>query len=172
MTDPTGELDLGVMRARTSAERLLFYAPSTLTRGVWLFGALACAFYLYSVALSLGWFWRWPTLSETPFWSLPLLLGGVFALLASGGARLTLGAEGLELRGFWPQRSRRVFGWNELHTVRFFEEETRSRERLYGVRLVFASVRITFRTSELGVWRALQRRFDGEGAPGRVSRGV
>jgi hypothetical protein len=161
MTDVAGELDLGVMRARRSRERLQFYAPSTLTRGVWLLGTGGCALYLYSVALSLGWFWRWPTPLETPFWALPLLLGGVSSVLASGGSQLTLGPDGLELRGFWPQRSRRVFGWEALHTARFFEEETRGRERLYGVRFVFASVRITFRTSEPEVWKALQGRFGG-----------
>ena len=64
-------------------------------------GALMCGVYLYSVALSLGWFERLPTLSETPFWLLPGLLGGLFGALALGGVRLTVGAVGLELQNFW-----------------------------------------------------------------------
>lgn len=157
------EHDLGVMRARRSPV-VQFYAPSALTRGVWLLGALACAVYLYSVAASLGWFgpgWfeRWPTFSETPFWSLPLLLGGVSLLLASGGARLTLSEAGLELRSFWPERSLSLYTWNDLRYTRFFEERTRSREQLYGVSFSFARAKVTVRFVEPELWKTLQERF-------------
>ena len=156
-------LDLGVLRARRQVSqtpaRFTFYAPGSLTRGVWLLGALMCGVYLYSVALSLGWFGRLPTLSETPFWLLPGLLGGLFGALALGGVRLTVGAVGLELQNFWPQRSRRVLLWNDLQGVRFFEEETRSREQLYGVRFRFPGAEVTFRTANPAVWAALRERF-------------
>ena len=157
------EHDLGVMRARRSPV-VQFHAPSALTRGVWLLGAFACVVYLYSVAVSLGWFgfsWfgRWPTLSETPFWSLPLLLGGVSLLLASGGARLSLTEAGLELRSFWPQRSVALYGWDDLRYARFFEERTRSREQLYGVSFSFVTGKVTVRFTEPELWEALQERF-------------
>lgn len=156
------EHDLGVMRARRSP--LAFYAPSALTRSVWLLGALGCAVYLYSVAVSLrwfgpGWFERWPTLSETPFWSLPLLLGVVSLMLASGGARLTLAETGLELRSFWPARSSALYAWDDLRYTRFFEERTRSREKLYGVSFTFATAKVTVRFSEAEPWGTLQERF-------------
>ena len=153
------DLDLGVLRVRRTTPQPTFYAPGSLTRGVWLAGMLACGVYLYSVALSLGWFGRAPTLSETPFWLLPGLLGGLFGMLASGGVRLTLKEAGLELHTFWPQRSRRVFLWRDLQGVRFFEEETRSREQLYGVRFRFPAAEVTFRTADAAVWAALRERF-------------
>lgn len=157
------DLDLGVMRSRRVPVPE-FYAPGTLTRGVWLLGALGCLVYLYSVAVSFGWFgsgWfeRWPTLSETPFWLLPLLLAGVSLLLAAGGARLTVREAGLELRGFWPRRSRSFFSWSELRATRFFEERTRSREQLYGVCFSFVSAEVTVRFAESELWRALRARF-------------
>lgn len=160
-----GEHDLGVMRARRSP-LVQFYAPSALTRGVWLLGALGCAVYLYSVVVSLGWLGpdeRWPTLSETPFWSLPLLLGGVSLLLASGGARLTLAETGLELRSFWPQRSLALFAWSDLRYTRFFEERTRSREQLYGVSFNFVAAKVTVRFTEPELWNALRERFSEAG---------
>ena len=100
---------------------------------------------------------RPPTLSETPFWLLPLALGVLFAVLAFGGVRLTFRAGALELAGFWPQRSRRAFPWGDLQGLRFFDEQTRSRERLYGVRLRFPEAEVTFRTADRKVWEALQR---------------
>ncbi len=160
MTSLFYDLDLGILRVRqTAAGPVTFYAPGPLTRGVWLLGVLACGVYLYSVALSLGWFGRFPLLSETPFWLLPLLLGGLFAVLASGGVRLSIGAAGLELRGFWPQRSRRVLLWCELQGVCFFEESTRSREKLYGVRFRFPEAEVTFRMADPAAWGLLQERF-------------
>lgn len=159
----TEQHDLGVMRGRRSP-LVQFHAPSALTRGVWLLGALGCAVYLYSVAVSLGWFgpgWfrRWPTLSETPFWSLPLLLGAVSLLLATGGAQLTLAEAGLELRSFWPARSAVLYPWDDLVYTRFFEEQTRSRERLYGVSFSFATDKVTVRFAEPELWEALRERF-------------
>ncbi len=152
------ELDLGVLRSRRGADDLAFYAPGTPTRAVWLAGTAACGVYLYSVVVTFGWSARLPTLAETPFWLLPLTLGVLFAGLALGGVRLTFGAGGLELAGFWPQRSRRAFPWRELRGVYFFVEQTRSRERLYGVRLHFSGAEVTFRTADREVWDDLQRR--------------
>ena len=80
-------------------------------------------------------------------------------MLASGGVRVTVGQAGLELTHFWPQRSRRVLRWNELQGVRFFEEQTRSREQLYGVRFRFPGAEVTFRTADPAVWEALRERF-------------
>ncbi len=153
------ELDLGVLRTRQTAGQTVFYAPGSLTRGVWLLGVAACGLYLYSVALSLGWFGRFPTLSETPFWLLPLLLGGLFAVLAVGGVRVTVGKEGLELTHFWPQRSCRTLFWGELQGVRFFDEETKSREKLYGMRFRFPEAEVTLRTADPAAWGALRERF-------------
>ena len=153
-------LDLGVLRVREASGGPVLYAPGLLTRGVWLAGAAACGLYLYSVVVTFGWLTRPPTLLETPFWLLPLALGGLFAALAAGGVRASFAAGGLELRGFWPQRSRRFLSWGELRGVHFFEERTRSRERLYGVRLRFAGAELTFRTPDAAVWRALQERLD------------
>jgi len=154
------DLDLSVMRVPVTE----FYAPGTLTRGVWLLGTLGCLVYLYSVAVSFnwfgpGWFERWPTPSETPFWLLPLLLAGVSLLLAAGGARLTVWEAGLELRGFWPQRSRSFFAWSELRATRFFEERTRSREQLYVICFSFVSAEVTVRFAEPEPWRELSARF-------------
>lgn len=153
------DLDLGVLRTRQRAGQTTFYAPGSLTRGVWFLGVAACGLYLHSVALSLGWFGRLPTFSETPFWLLPLLLAGLFAVLASGGVRLTVGEEALELTNFWPQRGRRALFWREMQGVRFFEEQTRSRETLYGLRFRFPEAEVTFRTADPAVWGALRERF-------------
>ena len=65
----------------------------------------------------------------------------------------------LELQNFWPQRSRRVLLWKDLQGVRFFEEETRSREQLYGVRFRFPTAEVTFRTADPAAWAALRERF-------------
>ena len=152
------ELDLGVLRPRRGAADVTLYAPSAPTRAVWLAGAAACGVYLYSVVVTFGWSARLPTLTETPFWLLPLALGALFAGLALGGVRLTFGAGGLELASLWPQRSRRAFLWRDLQGVYFFDEQTRSRERLYGVRLRFPEAEVTFRTADRDVWELLQRR--------------
>lgn len=157
MTPGSDPLDLGVLRPRRGATDLTFHAPSVLTRAVWLAGTAACGVYLYSIILTLGWSARLPTLSETPFWLLPLVLGVLFAGLALGGVRLTFRAGGLELTSFWPQRSRRAFSWSDLQGLHFFSEETRSRERLYGVRLRFPDAEVTFRTADRAVWEGLQR---------------
>lgn len=151
--------DLGVLRQRRRAGTLTFYAPGLLTRAVWLAGVVACGVYLYSVALALAWSVRPPRLSETPFWSLPLLLGGLFGLLASGGVRLSLGTSGLELQHFWPQRSRLTLVWTDLRGVYFFEERTRSREQLYGMRFRFPTIEVTFRTVDAAVWQELKTWF-------------
>ena len=152
------ELDLGVLRPWRGATDLSFYAPSAPTRAVWLAGTAACGVYLYSVVLTFGWSTRLPTLAETPFWLLPLALGALFAALALGGVRLAFRAGELELAGFWPQRSRRAFPWGDLQGLRFFDEQTRSREQLYGVRLRFPEAEVTFRTADRAVWELLQRR--------------
>ena len=152
------ELDLGVLRFGRAGD-LTFYAPSAPTRAVWLAGTAACGVYLYSVVLTFGWTARPPTLAETPFWLLPLALGVLFAGIALGGVRLTFRAERLELASFWPQRSRRAFSWSDLQGLRFFDEQTRSREQLYGVRLRFPEAEVTFRTADRAVWELLQRRM-------------
>lgn len=152
------DLNLGVLRSRRTAGDVAFHAPSALTRAVWLAGTAACGVYLYSIFATLGWAARLPTLAETPFWLLPLALGVLFAGLALGGVRLTFRAGELELASFWPQRSRRAFPWQDLQGVYFFDEETRSRERLYGVRLRFPKAEVTFRTADRDVWELLQRR--------------
>ncbi len=158
MTQEPDPLELGVLRSRRGATDPTFYAPSAPTRAVWLAGTAACGVYLYSIFATLGWSARLPTFTETPFWLLPLILGVLFAGLALGGVRLTFRADGLELAGFWPQRSRRAFPWGDLRGVYFFDEETRSRERLYGVRLRFPEAEVTFRTADRGVWELLQQR--------------
>lgn len=152
------ELDLGVLRFGRISSDMTFYAPSVFTRAVWLSGTAACGVYLYSVVVTFDWSARFPTLAETPFWLLPFALGVLFAGLALGGVRLTFRTEGLELASFWPQRSRRAFLWRDLRGVYFFDEETRSRERLYGVRLRFPEAEVTFRTADRDVWETLQRR--------------
>ena len=152
------ELDLGVLRSRRGTGDATFYAPSAPTRAVWLAGTAACGVYLYSIMVTLGLSARFPTLAETPFWLLPLVLGVLFTGLALGGVRLTFRAGGLELAGFWPQRSRRAFPWDDLQGLRFFNEQTRSREQLYGVRLRFSEAEVTFRTADRAVWELLQRR--------------
>lgn len=161
------DLELGTMRAKHTPLGWVLYAPSLWTRGVWLLGAAGCLLYLYSVVVSLGWVgtdagrWvgRWPSLSETPFWLLPLLLGALSLLLSLGSTRLALTDTGLELVGLWPGRSRREFDWSELILTRFWDEQTRSRERLYGMRLRFQGANITVYLGDKNVWEALRKRF-------------
>jgi len=166
--DTFAEYDLGTLRVRTTPLGLQLYAPSGLTRSVWLGGVAGCVVYLYSIAVSLGWLeltpWhvtllRPPALSETPFWLLPLLLGGVSLTLAVGGTQLTLTETGLELRGGWPQPVRHVFPWHELLLTRFWDERTRSREVLYGVRFRFRGATLTVRVANKRAWEVLRERF-------------
>ena len=172
------EHDLGTLsvklRARQSDSDQLHFdiiilsAPSRVTRGVWLFGAAGCLVFLYSAALTLGWFTplpdlsfnRLPALPETFFWLLPLILCAFSLSLAVGGTRVTLFQEGLELSGFWPNRVRHVYPWSDLIFTRFWDEQTRSRETLYGVRFRFKEANLTLFVGNKKVWEGLKERFE------------
>ena len=162
--------DLGTLRrARKGvASELVLVAPSWLTRAVWLFCGAGCLVFLWSVALSLGWLeadaarvilLRAPLIAEGFFWLLPLLLSLLCFAMAAGGVRVTLFDEGLELRGLWPSRERSVYPWSRLRHARFWEERTRSRERLLVVRFSFEGAEVMFRVADEGVWEGLRERF-------------
>ncbi len=170
--DAFEEHDLGTLSAKrrpgkSGSAEVTLRAPSRATRSVWTLGALGCLLFLYSVALTLGWFTpspnlslRWPTLPETPFWLLPLILCAFSLTLAVGGTRVTLLEEGLELSGFWPNRTRHLYLWSNLIFVRFWSEQTRSRETLYGVRFRFKEANLTLFVGNKKVWEGLKERFE------------
>ena len=160
--------DLGTLRVQGLAP-LTLGAPSRWTRGVWLFSAGACLLFLVSVAVSLGWldtsaglrFGRAPTLLETVFWLLPVVLTGFTLGMSLGGVRLIFEEEGLLCRSLWPASQRHVYLWSELRYARFWEEQTRSREQLYTTRLVFSDSEITFRLARPHIWQGLREQFSG-----------
>ena len=167
-TSPTH--DLGTLRRTCGGEasELVLVAPSWFTRAVWLLGGAGCLVFLWSVALSLGWLeadirrvtpLRAPLVAEVFFWLLPLLLSLLCFAMAAGGVRVTLRDEGLELRGLWPSRERSVYVWSKLRHARFWEERTRSRERLLVVRFSFEETEVVFRLADEGVWEGLRERF-------------
>ena len=167
-TSPTH--DLGTLRRTREkvASEVVLVAPSWFTRAVWLFGGSGCLVFLWSVALSLGWLeasaarvtpLRAPLVAELFFWLLPLLLSLLCFAMAAGGVRVTLFDEGLELRGLWPSRERSVYVWSKLRHARFWEETTRSRERLFVSRFSFEGAEVVFRTADEGVWEGLRERF-------------
>ena len=173
-SEPFAEHDLGTLSTKRrpggagDADVVILFAPSRATRVVWLAGALGCLLFLYSAALTLGWFTpfpdfslnRWPALPETPFWLLPLILCAFSLTLAVGGTRVTLSGEGLELYGEWPNRSKHLYPWSDLLLVRFWDEQTRSREALYGVRFRFKEANLTLFVGNKKVWQRLKERFE------------
>ena len=172
--DAFEEHDLGTLSVKlrtdgsdSAHDIIILSAPSRATRAVWLFGAAGCLVFLYSAALTLGWFTpspnlsgRLPTLPETFFWLLPLVLCAFSLSLAVGGTRVILSHEGLELSGFWPNRVKHVYTWSDLLLVRFWDEQTRSRETLYGVRFRFKGANLTLFVGNKKVWEGLKERFE------------
>ena len=163
-----GTLGVKVRPNRPHADIVVLAAPSRATRAVWILGAGGCLLFLYSAALTLGWitplpdlsFARLPTLPETFFWLLPLILCAFSLTLALGGTRVTLFEERLELSGFWPNRAEHVYPWSDLLLVRFWDEQTRSRETLYGVRFRFKEANLTLFVGNKKVWEGLKERFE------------
>ena len=162
--------DLGTLRRVKGAGETVLAAPGLLTRAVWLLGGLGCFVFLWSVALSLGWLevvdarvtsFRVPPLAELFFWLLPILLATLCFAMAAGGVRVALSNEELELRGLWPSRERAAYPWERLRHARFWEEETRSRERLFVSRFSFEGAEVVFRTADERLWRGLRERFQG-----------
>jgi len=160
-------LDLGTL-STLRASPLTLGAPSRLTRGVWLLGTGACLVFLWSVAVPIGWlretragigFGRLPYVSETLLWLLPLLLAALSLGMALGGVRLNFGADALELRSVWPSRGQHSFPWRDLRYARFWEEQTRSRETLYAVRLVFDGSEVSCRLPNKKVWLSLKEKL-------------
>ena len=160
-------VDLGVL-ATLSLSPLVLGAPSRLTRVVWLAGGIGCLVFLWSVASTVGWLTpgptgfglgRAPTLFETVLWLPPLLLAGFALGMGLGGVRLSFFDEGLEVRSQWPSRARTAYPWSTLRYARFFEEATRSRERLFVMRFVFAEAEMTLRVADEHVWTSLRERF-------------
>lgn len=165
-------LDLGTLAFRRRGSDLpgtaVFAAPSPWTRAVWLAGALGCLVFVWSVALPLGWlervgpgplglrFGRLPTLFESVFWLLPLLLAALAVALSLGGVRLVIDRERVRVGG-------RALELERLLKVRLWEERSRSRELLYGVAFVFAATEVVWRTADRAAWGALRDRFEGTG---------
>ena len=170
---PFEEHDLGTLgvrqRSGAGSDTVILCAPSRVTRAVWLLGAAGCLLFLYSAALTLGWFTpppdfslvRWPTLPETFFWLLPLILCAFSLTLAVGGTRVTIHEEGLGLSGFWPDYREHLYPWSTVVFVRFWDEQTRSRETLYGVRFRFREANLTLFVGDKAVWEELKERFEG-----------
>ena len=77
-----------------------------------------------------------------------------------GGTRVILSHEGLELSGFWPNRTQHTYAWSDLLLTRFWSEETRSRETLYGVRFRFKEANLTLFVGNKKVWEGLKERFE------------
>ena len=165
------EHDLGTLSVKLRSNRphediVVLSAPSRITRSIWLVGAVGCLVFLYSAALTLEWFTplpdfslRWPAPLEAPFWLLPLVLCAFSLALAVGGTRVTLFEDGLELSGFWPNRTRHLYAWSDLILVRFWSEKTRSRETLYGMRFRFKEANLTLFVGNKKVWEGLKERF-------------
>ena len=160
-------IDLGTLALLSNAP-LTLGAPSRLTRGVWLLGVVGCLVFLWSVASTIGWLEpaasgyrvaRLPTLFETVFWLPPLILIGLALGMSVGGVRVTFSQERLTVRSLWPSRSQDSYGWATFRYARFWEERTRSRERLLVMRFVFEDADITLRVSNERVWRQLRERF-------------
>ncbi len=160
--------DLGTLRRVSGPEEVVLAAPSWATRAVWLFGGAGSLVFLWSVALSLGWLEvttarvtlvRAPPTAELFFWLLPLLLSLLCFAMAAGGVRVALSDKGLELRGLWPSRERAAYPWERLRHARFWEERTRSRERLFVARFAFEGAEVVFRIADERVWRSLRGRF-------------
>ncbi len=172
-------IDLGTLACRRRASalpaRVHFAAPSVWTRGVWLAGALACLVFVASVAVPLGWlvpapdgaglaFGRWPRPLESIFWLLPLVLGALSLALGLGGVRLQIDDDELRLgSGAIRSAGERAIDLETLLVARSWEERSRSREKLYGTRLVFAATEVVWRTADRAAWEALRDRFEGAG---------
>ncbi len=163
------EIDLGTLSTQQDTDdRVVLLAPSRLTRVTWLIGAVGSFFFIWSMAQVLGWArWddaglqlvRWPQLNEIFFWLLPLVLSGFCLVLALGGIRVTIDAEGLELLERWPNGLRQRFAWKNLIYARFIEERTRNREQLFVVRFNFNAAELTLRLANRPVWERLRKRF-------------
>ena len=160
-------LDLGTLTL-LRATPLTLGAPSRLTRGVWLLGGAGCLVFLWSVASTIGWLEpaptgyrvaRLPTLLETVFWLPPLVLAGLALGMSLGGVRATFSEERLLVRSLWPSRNQNSYRWATFRYARFWEEQTRSRERLLVMRFVFEEADITLRVSDEHVWHRLRERF-------------
>ncbi|MEM6430073.1 MAG: hypothetical protein AAF708_12600 [Deinococcota bacterium] len=161
------ELDLGVLKTKRHNSMLMFFAPSALVRGVWLLGAAGCVLFLWSIVVSLGWLElqngrligsRFPSLGETFFWLLPLVLAFVFVMLSRGGVHLSLSDSALTLRGKNKDDVRLEL--ESLHYARFYEETTDSGETLYGCRFLFQAGSIQFFIANKRIWQSLRERFD------------
>ena len=160
-------LDLGTL-ALLRANPLTLGAPSRLTRGVWLLGVVGCLVFLWSVASTIGWLEpattgyrvaRLPTLFETVFWLPPLILMGLALGMSVGGVRVAFSEERLLVRSLWPSSKQDSYRWATFRYARFWEEQTRSRERLLVMRFVFEDADITLRVSNEQIWHQLRERF-------------
>ena len=160
-------MDLGTLTLLERAP-LTLGAPSRVTRGVWLLGVAGCLVFLWSVASTIGWLEpaltgyrvaRLPTLFETVFWLPPLILMGLALGMSVGGVRVAFSDEQLSVRSLWPTRSQDSYRWATFRYARFWEEQTRSRERLFVMRFVFEDADITLRVSDERVWHQLRERF-------------
>jgi hypothetical protein len=165
--EPT--LDFGVLKSKASASTLRFFAPSAAVRGVWLLGALGCLVFLWSIVTSLGWLefsdnqltgGRFPTIIETVFWLLPLILAFVFGMMALGGVRVVLGQDALHIRQFAPRKRDLHFTLDTLHYARFYPETTKSGEALYACVFVFEGRSVQFFIANKAIWQRLRARFD------------
>lgn len=162
-------LDFGVLKSQASGGTLRFFAPSAAVRGVWLLGALGCLVFVWSVVTSLGWLefsgnqltgGRFPSLLETVFWLLPLVLAVIFGMMSVGGVRVQLEQDALNIRQFAPRRRDFHFALDTLHYARFYPETTKSGEVLYGCVFVFEGHSIQFFIANKTIWQRLRARFD------------
>lgn len=165
--EPT--LDFGVLKSKASESTLRFFAPSTLVRGVWALGALGCLVFVWSVVTSLGWLefsgsqltgGRLPSLLETVFWLLPLILAVIFGMMSLGGVRVVLGQDALVVHQFAPRKLEFHFRFDTLHYARFYPETTKSGEVLYACVFVFEGRSVQFFIANKPIWQRLRARFD------------
>lgn len=165
--EPT--LDFGVLKSKASSSTLRFFAPSAAVRGVWIFGVLGCLLFLWSVVTSLGWLefsnhhltgGRFPSLLETVFWLLPLILAVIFGMMSLGGVRVQLEQDALYIRQFSPKKRDLHFSLDTLHYARFYPETTTSGEVLYACVFVFEGRSVQFFIANKTIWQRLRARFD------------
>lgn len=165
------ELDLGtlsVLDRRPVPQRAELLAPSMVMRVGWAAAALACAVFVWSVALAAGWLrasgWAvavvgGPRGLEHLMWMVPVALGVVCVAMAVSGVRLEIDAGHLAVTGLWPRPMRRRYELSRLSYVSFDRGVAAPGDVVYRMRFVFDEAEVVARCRDRLVWEALRARF-------------